>query len=110
MAQELIRSSYDIDGVRVELLFDDEIGRFTVATRYVNLVHFPIPFKLEKWKRIMMDRASATFEAVCLNGATKEVALAARREATNNDRIFFTSAASYEREVLRKTSSALAGA
>lgn len=103
MATELIRSGYDIDGVRVELLFDDDIDRFTVATRWTNLVHFPIPFKNDKWKRIMLDRASATFEVVCMDGATKENARKARRIASENDRIFFRSSADYEREILRQT-------
>lgn len=108
MAQEIIRSSYDIDGVRVELIFNEEKQRFTVATRWVNLVHINIPFKTEKFKRIMMDRASAVFEAVCLNGATKEIARAANKIAANNDRVFFVSAAGYEREIIRKTYAAVA--
>lgn len=109
MAQEIIRSGFDIDGVKVELLFDEEVARFTIATRWVNLVHLNVPavHNTEKWKRIMLDRASAVFEAVCLNGATKEVARVANIKAQANDRAFFTSTAAYEREVLRKTALAL---
>ncbi len=101
--QEVIRSSFDIDGTRVELIFDEDKARFTVATRWVNLVHIPMTFDNQKWKRIAMDRASAVFEAVCLNGATKEVARIARKHASNIDRVFFVSSAGYEREVLRLT-------
>jgi len=109
MAQELLRSGYDIDGVRVELLFDEDSNRFTIATRWTNLAHLNVPavHNTEKWKRIMLDRASAVFEAVCLNGATKEVARIANIKAQANDRAFFASAAAYEREVLRKTALAI---
>lgn len=107
--QEVLRSSFDLDGVRVELIFDEGYNRFTVATRWVNLVHVPIQFDNQKWKSIALDRASAVFEAVCLNGATKEVAHAARLIASKLDRVFFVSAAGYEREVLRQTSKAIGG-
>lgn len=109
MTQEMIRSGFDIDGVKVELLFDDEALRFTVATRWTNLAHLNVPavHNVEKWKRIILDRASAVFEAVCLNGATKEVARIAHNKAQANDRAFFTSVAAYEREVLRKTALAM---
>ena len=101
--QEVIRSSFDIDGARVELIFEEDKARFTVATRWVNLIHIQMAFDNQKWKRIALDRAIAVFEAVCLNGATKEVARIARKHASNLDRVFFVSSAGYEREVLRRT-------
>jgi len=107
MVQELIRSSYDIDGTRVELLFDESANRFTVATRWVNLTHFNVPFNGDKWTRITLERASAAFEAICLNGATKEVARVAKQKAIAIDASFCVSSAGYEREVLRQTGKAI---
>lgn len=37
---ELLRSGFDIDGTRVELLYDRKVDRYTVATRWSNLKHF----------------------------------------------------------------------
>lgn len=106
----VIRSGFDIDGIKVELLWDETRNRFTVATRWVNLAHFEVEFTTQKWTRISLERAAAVFEAVCLNGATKEVARTAKKAAASFDSIFAANAAGYEREVLRRTDAALAAA
>lgn len=104
---EAIRSSFDIDGTRVELIFDADKNRYSVATRWAFLAHFQVEWNTTKWQRIMLERASAVFEAVCMNGATKEVANVAKQKAVNADLTFFVSPAAYEKEVLRLTEKAL---
>lgn len=105
---EILRSGYDIDGVRVELSFDEAKGRFSVSTRYAHLAHLPVQLATVKWMRITLERASATFEAACLHGATKEVARVAKRCATAVDSVFCNGPSGYEREVLRRVNAALA--
>lgn len=105
---ELLRTGFDIDGTRVELLYDRKVDRYTVATRWSNLKHFVVPFAKPKWTRIMLDRASAVFESVCLHGATKEVARTAAKFSARCDRTNFENGAAYEREILRQTRHAFA--
>ncbi|WP_443115460.1 hypothetical protein [Herbaspirillum seropedicae] len=101
MTQELIRSGYDIDGIRVEVLFDDEAKRFTIATRWVNLTHFDCWPHTERANRLALDQALASFEVVCMDGATKEVARRAKAAARSIHPRQCTTGG-YEREVLRR--------
>jgi len=100
---DLLRSSYDIDAVRVELLWDAQKTRFTVATRWQNLAHFPVAFSLQRVKRRALAQASAVFEATCLNGATKAVARIAKKQARSTNPSLCVGPADYEHEVIRKT-------
>lgn len=103
---EVLRTSYDADGVKVEFLHDEARQRYTVATRWVNLAHFVIPFPTERSKRLAHERASAVFEAVCMDGATKEVAMRAKRIAKAFYPSHCINLAGFEREVLRRAGKA----
>ncbi|WP_186057742.1 hypothetical protein [Burkholderia gladioli] len=103
MATETIRSSFDIDGVRVELLWDEARFRFTVATRWTNLAHFDCQFHNERNKALALEQAAATFEVVCMDGATKDVARRAKSAARSIHPARCISPAGYAREVLRRT-------
>lgn len=70
MTTELLRSSFDVDGTRVELLWDEQRFRFTVATRWINLAHLGCSLPTDGNKALALAQASATFEAVCMDGAT----------------------------------------
>ena len=101
MTHELIRSGYDIDGIRVEVLFDDEAKRFTIATRWVNLTHFNFWPYNARTMRLALDQALASFEVVCMDGATKDEALRAKAAARSIHPRQCTPGG-YEREVLRR--------
>jgi len=99
---EVIRRSFDIDGVRVELIFDEERRRFTVASRWANLAHVPLRGLRSHAKRTAHERASAVFEVVCINGACREVAKSARRVAMALRPGQFSLPAYMEREIIRR--------
>ena len=103
MGTELIRSSFDIDGVRVELLWDEARFRFTVATRWVNLAHFNSSFPTDRNKSLALEQACAAFEVVCMDGATKAVGKRAKAAARSIHPCRCGSSAGYAREVLRRT-------
>jgi len=100
---EVLRSSFDIDGVRVELLLDEQKRRFTIATRWVNLVHIPIEFQSERVKSLAHEQASAVFETVCMDGATRETARIAKHAAMTVLPTKCINLAVYEREVMRRS-------
>lgn len=104
---EVLRSSFDIDGIKVELTYDSGRRRYSVATRWAYLTHIPVPFDTAKWRRIGLERASAVFEAVCLHSADKVIALLAKKHAMALDPAHFNVKAAYEREVLRRTRNSL---
>lgn len=99
---EVIRRSFDIDGARVELIFDEARRRFTVASRWANLAHVPLQGLRAHAKRIAHERASAVFEVVCINGASREVARSARRVAMSIRPGQFSLSAYMEREIIRR--------
>jgi len=101
---EVIRRSFDIDGSRVELIFDEGRQRFTVASRWANLAHIPIQGLRSHAKRVAHERASAVFEVVCINGASRNVAKAARRVAIGLRPGQFSLPAYMEREIIRRFS------
>ncbi|KVT81378.1 hypothetical protein WK59_18750 [Burkholderia ubonensis] len=103
METELIRSSFDIDGVRVELLWDEVRFRFTVSTRWANLAHFGCQFRTDRIKALALEQACAVFEVVCMDGATKRVAQGAKAVARSIHPRRCISPAGYAREVLRRT-------
>lgn len=100
---EVLRSSFDIEGERVEFLFDQNRNRYTVATRWANLVHFSVGYGAVK-KRVAHERASAVFECVCMHGATETHAKAAKRAALGSTPSRCAGPAGFEREVIRRTS------
>lgn len=97
---EILRSSFDCNGGKVELLFDKNKNRFTVASRWQNLVHFE--FLGASSKRLAHERASATFEVVCFDGATKQVAKVAKKSAMRIFPSHCISNAGFEIEVFRQ--------
>ena len=99
---ERLRSSYDIDGCFVEMIFDAERRRFTVASRYANLAHIPLLGLRSHAKRLAHERASAVFEVVCINGATLDVAAGAKALAMKLRLSQFSCAAYMERELIRR--------
>ena len=102
MQKEQLRSSFDIDGLRVFLSFDDFMCRFEVHTRWVTLAKFPFIGKTSK--AVAFRNASATFEVCCLAGATVEVARNAKMVAERQPSInLFASPAetNFERQVIR---------
>lgn len=103
MQTEIIRSSFDIDGIRVELLWNEARFRFTVATRWANLAHFDCSFRNDRNKALALEQAAAAFEVVCMDGATKAVARRAKAAARLIHPARCIPRAGYEREVLRRT-------
>ena len=103
MQTEIIRRSFDIDGVRVELHWDEVRFRFTVSTRWANLAHFGCSLNSERNKVLALEQAAAAFEVVCMDGATKDVARRAKAAAHSIHPARCISRAGYEREVLRRT-------
>lgn len=99
---ELLRSSFDCEGTNLELIYDEARQRFTVATRWLNLVHIQIDPPTNRVKRLALDRASAVFETVCVHGATKDVALRAKKAALGLFPSSCAIAAGYEKEVMRR--------
>lgn len=104
---EVLRSSYDIDGVKVELTYDSGRRRYSIATRWAYLAHFSIPNDTLRWRRVGIERAGAVFEAVCQQGATKVVALVAKRHALALDPAHCINRVGYEKEILRRTRNSL---
>lgn len=103
MTTELLRSCFDVDGTRVELLWNEQRYRFTVATRWVNLAHFGCSLPTDGNKALALEQASAAFEVVCMDGATRSVAEKAKKAARSIHPARCISPAGYEREVLRRT-------
>jgi hypothetical protein len=106
--QEVIRSSFDSDGSRLELLFNQTKSRFTIATRWTNLVHIGFDFPSDSCKRLALARASAVFETVCMDGATKQAAQTAKKVAMRLFPNQCVSPAGFEREVMRRAAIAKA--
>lgn len=105
-APELLRSSFDCEGTRLELIYDDARQRFTVATRWLNLVHIQIDPPTDRVKRLPLDRASAVFETVCMDGATKDAVRLAKKAAFSLFPSNCVNAAGYEKEVMRRVAKA----
>ncbi|ENZ77961.1 MULTISPECIES: hypothetical protein [Ralstonia] len=103
MTTELLRSSFDVDGTRVELLWDEQRFRFTVATRWINLAHLGCSLPTDGNKALALAQASATFEAVCMDGATRGSAQNAKKAAQSIHPARCISPSGYEREVLRRS-------
>lgn len=103
MTTELLRSSFDVDGVRLDLLWNEKRYRFTIATRWINLAHFGCSLPTDANKALALTQASAAFEAVCMDGATRSAAQNAKKAARSIHPARCISPAGYEREVLRRS-------
>lgn len=107
--QEILRSSFDVDGIRLEFVFDCLRNRYSVATRYAFLAHFDAGISKIS-KRLAHERASSVFEFCCFEGATRENASAAKRYAQNLFPNRCAKGNGFEREVIRRATIAIAKA